>query len=244
MGTMSLDDFCVGLSKLDLTQPQRAIAIVWFLDKAEAGASRTPGDLSRIMRDIGLGATHSTKLGESMVASTLVLRKGDRLSLKPTARTTVEQWVSSLLVPEPPKVDQDNGYVPEAVWQGTRGYITKITQQINGCYQFGFYDGAAVLVRRILETLLIECYINGGIENKIKQTDGNYVQLGEIITGAVDRSELSLGRETKHVLKDIKKSGDRSAHIRTYIACKADLDRIQAGVRVAVQDLLHLSGLK
>src|SRR5690606_39642177 len=97
-------------------------------------------------------------------------------------------WVTQIVKAPDPKVDQDAGYLPKAVWSGTRGYIERVAEQVNGCYEYGFYDGASVLVRRLIETLLIECYRHLKIEASIKQSDGNFPMLAGILSGAV-RSE-------------------------------------------------------
>jgi len=241
---MQIEDFCVAMKKLGLTQAQQAVAILWFVDKDNPGAERNPGDLARQLRDAGLCSPHSTRLGEAVWKTGHVLKsRNGNLKIKPASRATVQEWVATI-VNAPPDVDQDNGYLPEAVWLGTRSYIEKIARQINGCYQFGFYDGAAVLVRRVIETLLIECYEHLRIDGKIKRSDGNYPMLAELIKGAVDNGHLSLGRESKKVLKDTKTVGDRSAHNRRYTAVKADLDNIKYGVRLVLDELMHLSELK
>jgi hypothetical protein len=37
--------------------------------------------------------------------------------------------------------------------------------------------------------------------------------------------------------------GDRAAHARRYIATKQDVDKVISGLRVVVEELLHLAGL-
>ena len=241
---MGLEDFCVKLCKIKLSRPMQAVAILWFLDRECEGVSRTAGELTKVLRNSGLGNPHSTRLGESISKTRHTLKSGNKFRIKPTSRDIVGELVSPILSPDPPEIDQDNGYIPEDVWLGTRGYIEKIARQVNGCYQFGFYDGSSVLTRRIIETLLIECYEHLGIESQIKKADGNYPMLSEIIIGATDKGHLSLGRETKKVLGQIKSVGDRSAHNRRYTTVRADLDKIQSGVRLAVDELLHLANLK
>ena len=238
-----LEEFCVALHRLRLSQVEQGLAILWYLDHAQA-RSTTAGELARALRDAGVSTPHSTRLGEALVKSGHALQSADRLRIKPTSRSHMEARVSQILAPAPPSVDQDNGYLPAAVWRDTRTYLERIAAQINGCYEFGFFDGASVLVRRLIETLLIESYEHLKIEEKIKRADGNYPMLSDIIVGAVDHRDLSLGRETKHFLREIKTIGDRAAHNRRYIAVKADLDSIRLGVRVTVDELLHVSGMK
>jgi hypothetical protein len=240
---MTVHDFCVALANVDLIQMQRAAAILWFVDRESPGASKTAGQITRLMRDAGLGEPHSTRLGEDLLQSGLVLNSGRQLRIKPTYRETVAGWVASIVEPAKPKADQERGYLPKAVWQSARKYIRTIAEEINGCYEFGFPNAASVLLRRLLETLLIECFEHKKIADRIKR-DGNYMMLGDIIKVAVTDTDLVLARGTKELLNDGKFFGDMSAHARRYATVEADLDKIHNAVRGAVDDLLHLCGMR
>ena len=50
----------------------------------------------------------------------------------------------------------------------TRGYIERVVAQINGTYENGWYDGCAVMIRRLLETLIVEAFENYKIASKIQ----------------------------------------------------------------------------
>ena len=50
----------------------------------------------------------------------------------------------------------------------TRGYIERVVAQINGTYENGWYDGCAVMIRRLLETLIVEAFENYKIATKIQ----------------------------------------------------------------------------
>ena len=41
--------------------------------------------------------------------------------------------------------------IPLSVVRGTRGYIERVANQINGTYENGWYDACAVMIRRVLE---------------------------------------------------------------------------------------------
>jgi hypothetical protein len=142
-------------------------------------------------------------------------------------------------------VDHSQAYLPEAVWKNTRGYIEKECVQLNGCYQYGFLDAASVMMRRLVETLIIEAYEHLKRENEIKDHDGNYFMLGDLVTASVGANSLNLGREAKRALGDIKTLGDRSAHNRRYNAVKPDLDGgMRSGFRLAVDELINLASLR
>ncbi len=68
-------------------------------------------------------------------------------------------------------------------------------------------DGASVLLRRLVETLLIECYEYEKTQSRIVDSNDNYFMLSGIIADAVDKRGLSLGRETKTILRELKAIG-------------------------------------
>ena len=48
--------------------------------------------------------------------------------------------------------------LPFSVVRNTRGYIERIANQVNGTYENGWYDACTVMIRRLLETLIIEAF--------------------------------------------------------------------------------------
>jgi hypothetical protein len=241
---MQLEEFCLKLVTLQLSIPDKALALLWFHDEKTPDARMTAGELSRIIHHTGLGSPHSTKLAESLKSSGLVLQNGSGFSLKTLSRGKIRGWLESILVPTQPEVNQDLGYLPKQVWTKTRGYLEKVCEQLNGCFQFGFYDGASVLVRRILETLIIEAYEKLKRENEIKDSSGNFFMLSGLINTATSPTGITLGRDAKKALADVKELGDRSAHNRRYNAVKADLEKVQSGVRVVVDELINIAVLR
>ena len=134
--------------------------------------------------------------------------------------------------------------LPMAVVKKTRGYIQQIILQANGCYERQWYDACAVMIRRFLETLIIELYEAKGKEGEIQDSSGHFLMLRDLVDKVSAEPSWNLGRETKKVLPLLRNLGDRSAHTRRYIAKKPDVDKILSGLRVAADELLHLAGLK
>lgn len=134
--------------------------------------------------------------------------------------------------------------IPMSIIKGTRGYIEKVALQANGCYEYGWFDACAVMIRRVIETLIIECFEYHKIVEKIKDSNGNYFLLKDLINACLNENTWTLGRNTKKALPIIKDIGDLSAHNRRYLANKSDIDKIREGLRVTVEELVHLSKLK
>ena len=150
----------------------------------------------------------------------------------------------AVLPPQDGLAPRSEQVLPSALFRGTRGYIEKTVAQINITYETGSYDATAVLVRRLIETLLIEVYEARGEQAQVKGSDGNYLQLSGLIAKALGQSAWGLGRNTKAALHSLKQSGDLSAHSRRYNALRTDIDDVKLGLRVAAEELLHLAGLK
>lgn len=134
--------------------------------------------------------------------------------------------------------------LPSAMVKGTRGYIQRVVNQINGCYEKGWFDGCAVMMRRLIETLIIECFEKHGIDHKIKDVNGDFFYLGDLIDKAVQETAWNLGRNTKKGLPKLKGIGDQSAHNRRYNANREDVDKVSNDFRVACEELLYVSELK
>ena len=131
---------------------------------------------------------------------------------------------------------------PLEILQGTRDYIERIGQQANGCYELGWYDACAVMLRRLLETLIIECYEHHKIDATIKGGDGNFLQLRDLIAHFLNEKQWNPTRNTRNGLPKLKDIGDLSAHSRRYIAQKPDIENIQKELRVVIQELVYLAG--
>lgn len=161
------------------------------------------------------------------------------------AAKAIQAEVRGLIgAPEEGLIPQTNLVIPFTLVRGTRGYIEKVVNQVNGCYEHGWHDGAAVLIRRLLETLIIEAFEKHGIASKIKNPTGDFFYLRELIALTLAESRWNLSRNTKQALPRLKDIGDKSAHSRRFNAVRGDIDPLLADVRTAVQELVYLAGLK
>jgi hypothetical protein len=134
--------------------------------------------------------------------------------------------------------------IPLSVIRGTRGYLEKTANQINGCYEQGWFDACAVMIRRLVETLIIEAFEHNGIAHKIQDCTGNFVRLDDLVTLTLNEKKWNLARNTKKGLPKLKSLGDLSAHSRRYVAHRQDIEGVIDDVRVVVQEMVYLAGLK
>ncbi len=128
--------------------------------------------------------------------------------------------------------------------KGTRGYIESTVDQINGCYEKGWYDACAVMIRRLLETLIVEAFEHHKAGQLIQDSNGNYKPLSDLVGAALTCTKWTLGRSTKKSLAHLKQVGDMSAHSRRYIAHRGDIEKWIPDLRIAVQEFVYIASLK
>lgn len=139
---------------------------------------------------------------------------------------------------------EDEGLFPLSILaQAKRGYLVTVGRQMNGCYTTGWYDAAAVMMRRLIEIAIIEAFEAKGIAAKIKESSGNYLQLSDLVAKALAESTWTLSRNAKKVLPSLRDVGHMSAHGRYFCARKEDLESAKLGCRVVVEEFLHHAGL-
>jgi hypothetical protein len=134
--------------------------------------------------------------------------------------------------------------VPFEVVAGAPGYIQKVVTQINITYDTDCYDACAVMMRRLIETLIVAAFERNGINDSIKGKDGWYLGLGGLIGKVLSEGSWHLSRNTTQTLAKLKEAGDVSAHILRVNMVRDDIDRIAFGIRVAVEELLVAAKLK
>jgi hypothetical protein len=135
--------------------------------------------------------------------------------------------------------------LPFSLVRNTRGYIERVVNQINGCYEKGWFDGCAVMMRRLIETLIIECFEKYSIADTIKDPrTGEFFFLKDMVEKLIQEQSWNLGRNTKQALPKLKNLGDQSAHSRRYNANREDIDKVTTDFRVVCQELIYLSQLK
>jgi|ERR671918_270603 hypothetical protein len=134
--------------------------------------------------------------------------------------------------------------IPVSVIRGTRGYIERVVNQVNGAYENGWYDASAVMIRRLLETLIIEAFEHHGGAAKIQSPGGYFLYLKDLIEKCLQETAWNLSRNCKHAMPRLKDIGDKSAHSRRFNAHRGDIDPLLSDIRVVVQELVYLAGLK
>lgn len=139
---------------------------------------------------------------------------------------------------------EDEGLFPLSILsKAKRGYLVTVGRQMNGCFTSSWHDAAAVMMRRIIEISIIEAFEGKRIANKIKDGNGNYLQLTNLISRALAETAWTLSRNAKSALPNLRDVGHMSAHGRYFTASPEDIEQLKPSCRIVVEEFLHHAGL-
>jgi len=131
-------------------------------------------------------------------------------------------------------------FIPLEIVNGTRGYVVNVTKQVNGSFKADCWDACGVMIRRLLETLIIEVFEEKGLGNEIKDSGGNYFMFTDLVSKLINTQKTPVGRTTRKELPVIAVVVNNCAHNRTFNISKPQLVQYQAAIVIAVQELINL----
>lgn len=127
----------------------------------------------------------------------------------------------------------------------TAPYYIKLTaKQMNQCFECCLYDAVLVVMRKLIETLIIECFERYGVDNNIKDDKGNFLFLSELIPRFVAADKWNVSRNLEAYIKTVKKYGDLSAHNRRFLAKRSDMNIFKFEMRQVVQEIIMIIDYK
>lgn len=124
------------------------------------------------------------------------------------------------------------------IFDHTPYYLRQIAEEMIRCYDSGHYNATLVLMRKLVETLIIECFEKYGADAEIKDTSGTFFYLSELIPKFLSSNKWNASRNIKKSLDSVKKYGDLSAHNRRFLAKKSDIDVFRFDLRQALQEII------
>jgi hypothetical protein len=136
--------------------------------------------------------------------------------------------------------DSDDLFPSSLLAKTRRGYLVTVGRQMNGCFEAAWYDACAVMMRRLLGTVIIEAFEAYKIDGKIKNAQGEFPQLTDLINAALAEGAWNLSRNTKRALPRLRDVGHISAHSRRYTAQKPDIEKLQQDCRITIEEFLGL----
>lgn len=134
-------------------------------------------------------------------------------------------------------------YLQPEILEKMPPYIVRLVPQINGTYDNEWFEGTAMVLRRLMETLIIELYTRRGWHKEVQDHGTNeFLQFKSLIDKLNGDARLGMQKRTIDGLKSVKEVGDTAAHDFRIRIRKSDLDKIQSAVRLTCERLIFTIG--
>lgn len=214
--------------------------LVYFLSKQTGFTGIQPKDVSGLFDQLTLPPLSNVprylkKNSESRVNKKFFVRKGKYFPTPYCIELVEKEYLLTKKVIQP-----TDCLFPASIFSDARNYIKKIADETSICYDMQLYNGCSVLLRRLVETLIIEVYERKGLVTQIKDSSGNFFYLKDLIDIIVkENKSINLSRNSKESLRVIKSLGDLSAHNRRYLATKTDVNRVSSNFRIVFEELIN-----
>ncbi|MCK5320275.1 DUF4145 domain-containing protein [Candidatus Parcubacteria bacterium] len=226
-----------------MTREDVSIALLWYFEKLGNEDGKKISELAKILEKEGYGRPNVTTLKGRLIKSQYSV-KAKKNSFRISAKKLVElnEIYNPLL--DIIEVNDDPSVLPGELSDGVdKKYILNIIKQINTSYNVNNYDCCAVMIRRLMESLIIEIYVKDKRDAEIKN-GVNFFMLDRLSAQINGDSSISLSRGMKSSMDKIKELGDTASHHRTYITLKKDIDDEKLKIRKTLNELFVLSEIK
>lgn len=236
--------FLVSLSKKNPRRIGQTIALLWFYTYTQEYEERSVADLISDLNDDGFGSVNIIRLDRELRKSRFIVRGSRSGTFKINAAKLLELnnlYGDLISIPNLPV--SGSIFTLALINKVPRVNLQKIFHQINGCYDYGFFDSSLVMIRRLSEILIIQTFIFNGKTNDIKDGNGNFFMLDDLIKKINSDLQICVSRNFKKDIILIKDLGDTAAHDRFYISKKEDLQENVHKFRRSIEELLSLSGI-
>lgn len=235
--------FIERISQLDLKRVEQAIALLWFYRQTQTFDERTSSELSEDLFEEGLGKPNVTTLYRDLSKNKMTVKGKRKNTFQINTKYINDLNTKYFEYLSQKNIEVSDTVLPSEIVKGTRKYLEEMVREINGTYQYGFYNSSAVILRRLMESLIIEIFISKNLANEIK-INGSFLMLDGLINKVIVHPQIVLSRNAPKTMKAIKELGDTAAHDRTYLTKPIDIDDNKLSFRKLIQELLGLAGIQ
>jgi hypothetical protein len=236
-------EFSAAIINLELSPVDRAIAFLWFYRESQEYEERTASELVTDMHEEGFPRTNATRLHESLRRSRYTTKGARDHSFRISVSRLAELHQKYGELAAVNRVTVQDTVLPTEWFVGTDPFFQRLAHQINGTYQFGFYDACATLCRRMMESLIIQTYIHLRRAPEIRR-DNAFFMLEALINKVCNDTTLTLSRNSPGTMAEVKSIGDTAAHDRNYITEQLDIsDAFLLRYRRLIRELMGMAGV-
>ncbi len=241
-------DFKDFVEKTDLcckTEIERVKLVAFFEMKFENKKEFELNASLERLTTVGAGVSNNSRIKQNLTKSKDFRKSnktGNWILNANTAKSIQAEFKEQL--EDKNSIESNNELLDEKLFSGKRTYLDKLISQVNNTYKNHCYDACAVLLRRIFEIMLIHMFENYKLESSIRDNNGDYKMLNNIVEKAVENKNiLGLSRGVKEDYEKIRNLGNYAAHRIHYNTRDTDIDDIRQIYRVRLEELYHKAGL-
>lgn len=236
---MTLEQFAEKVKDFtDLSSSEQIVYFVYFLTVLEMKGWTQPKEVASCFDSLSLPqysniSAFLSRKSTKKAGQLFIFNKKLGYSLIANQKSMISAMMGEKKIPKP-----SNDLLDLSRFEGVRGYIKFIAEEINLCYDNTAYTACSVLLRRLIETLIIEAYERKGLESKIKDVNNDYFMFAGLVQAYTKELALSPSRGIKKNLPNIKYLGDNAAHNKKFIATKKDIDELKKEILMTITELL------
>jgi hypothetical protein len=220
-----------------------AAALVWYLSEAKSNIDIEIDEIISIFVTSGLKpSVNKSRLVKNLGKEPGIIKGSKKDTFRCSLRHIDDLDARFSVDEEHSKPKISYSFLDKDTFPESRTYLLRMSEQINGTYEYEFYDGCAVLMRRLMESLLIEVFEHTGQGRLIKDAAGEYKMLKGIIR-AIGGSSIKFARGVDKTIENVKKVGDNAAHGRTHITKKNDINDLKIEYRKLISELKSQSNI-
>lgn len=162
---MDIDSCCAATGLNNAGELDKVKYLVFYYHKKEGKVEISKDDIRNWFDERHFSQPNIARLTRKIRDSHAFIRGSAKGFYKLHALVLVElQSKYSGVHSESEEAVSDDIVLPKLLYENTRGFVESLAKQINASYAYNIYDGAAVLMRRLLEVLLILSHENLNIE--------------------------------------------------------------------------------
>lgn len=236
---MTLEAFIDGIDGFLEKKPSEQIPFFgYYLIEEQGVASFSSRDIEQCFDSLHLPAY-------SNISAYLTAQKKAKRFLKCKAGGYVlSRRVSETITPQVGVVKRKEpsfALFPSDLFENARPYLRNTAAEAALCYDYKLGNACLVMVRKLLESLIIEVFEHHSVQERITTASGNYYFCEALIDELLKEKYLwKMSRNAVAALPRIKAKGDLAAHSRYFNARPSDIDGLKDDIRLVLEELIHL----
>lgn len=234
---MDIETFSLRIPNLNTRPVSELIPIfAYYCQEIQGNSTFSPSEINACFESLALKPYSNISAFLSKKAhgkGNIFLKQRSGYSL---TRQEKERLVKELSMPV--EIPVSTEFIDITIVQGAPYYIVGIAKQMAQCYECGLYDATLVLMRKLVETLIIETFERFGIDDTIKDNNGDFFFLKNLIPQYLSSPKWNVSRNFSQNIQKVKKYGDLSAHNRRFQAKKSDVDDFKFELRQVLQEMV------